>query len=105
LLGYRVLQSAQRRAINMGLFRKPQRRAMGRVEHPHRDFNEHRIEWCLRNFAEERYIGAGAASPARQNTTTIPAVPWITDLLGIKGDTVGFLWRDCKAHRRRTIKL
>ena len=72
-------------------FRKTHRRAMGRIEHPLRDFNEHRIEWRFRKFAEVRHIGVGAASSARQNITTIPAVPRITDLPGLKGDTVGFL--------------
>jgi hypothetical protein len=75
----------------MRLFRQPQRRAMRRIEHPLRDFDEHRIERCLRKLAEVRYIGVRAASPARQNTTAIPAVPWITDLPGFKGDIVGFL--------------
>jgi hypothetical protein len=75
----------------MRLFRKSQRRAMGRIEHPLGDFDEHRIEWCLRKLAEVRYIGVRAASPARQNTQTIPAVPWITDLPRFKGDIVGFL--------------
>jgi hypothetical protein len=64
---------------------------MGRIEHPLRYFNEHRIKRRIREFAEECHIGVRAASPARQNTTAIPAVPWITDLPGIKGDTVGFL--------------
>ena len=86
MLGNQDLQSAQRRAINMRLFRKPQRRAMGRIEHPLRDFNQHRIERRIRELAEECYIGVRAARPARQNTPTIPAVPWITDLPGIKGD-------------------
>jgi hypothetical protein len=91
LLGYRDLQSAQRRAINMRLLRKPQRRAMRSVEHPLRDFNQHRTQRCIREFAQECYLGVRAAGPARQNTTTIPAMPWITHLPGIKGDIVGFL--------------
>ncbi|MGZ5233715.1 MAG: hypothetical protein ACXWC3_27205, partial [Burkholderiales bacterium] len=80
----------------MRLFREPQRRAMRRIEHPLRDFNQHRIKRRIREFALECYIGVRTASPARQHTTTIPAVPWITDLSGIKGDTVGFLERDCR---------
>ena len=75
----------------MRLFRKPQRRAMRRIEHPLRNFNEHRIERSFRKFAEVRHIGVSTASPARQNITTIPAVPRITDLSGLKRDTVGFL--------------
>jgi hypothetical protein len=91
LFDYQVLQTAQRCAINIRPFRKPQLRAKGRIEHPPRNFNEHRIEWCARQFAEVRHIGVGAASPARQNITTIPGVPRITELPGLKRDTVGFL--------------
>jgi hypothetical protein len=75
----------------MRLFRKPQRRAMGGIEHPLGDFDEHRIERCLRKLAEVRYIGVRAASPARQDTTAIPTMPRITDLPGFKDDIVGFL--------------
>jgi hypothetical protein len=65
LFGYRVLQSAQRRAIDMRPFPKTHRRAIGRIEHPLRGFNEHRIERRFRKFAEVRHISMGAASLAR----------------------------------------
>jgi len=64
---------------------------MGRIEHPLWDFNEHRIDRRFRKFAQERHIGVDASSSARQNITTIPAVPRITDLPGLKGGTMGFL--------------
>ena len=64
---------------------------MRRIEHPLGDFDEHRIERCLRKLAEVRYIGVRAASPVRQNTKAIPAVPWITDLPRFKGNIMGFL--------------
>jgi hypothetical protein len=72
-------------------FRKPQRRAVRRIEHPLGDFNQHRIERRLRKLTEVRYIGVRAARPARQNTTAIPAMPRITDLPGFKDNIVGFL--------------
>jgi len=100
LFGHRVLQTAQRRAINMRLFRNPQRRAVGRIEHPLRDLNEHRIDRRLRKSAEEHHIGVGTASPACQNTATVPTVPRIIDLPGLKGDTVGLLQRDCNCGTR-----
>jgi hypothetical protein len=75
----------------MRLFRKPQRRAMCRIEHPLGDFDEHRIERCIRELAEECYIGVRPARPARQNTTAIPTMPRIPDLPGFKDDIVGFL--------------
>jgi hypothetical protein len=75
----------------MRLFHEAQRRAMGCIEHPLRDLDEHRIERRLRKLAEVRYIGVRATSPGRQNTTAIPAMPRITDLPGLKGDIVGFL--------------
>ncbi len=64
---------------------------MGRIEHRLRDCNEHRIERRFRKFAKVRHNSVGAATSARQNITTTPAVPRITDLPGLKGDIVGFL--------------
>jgi hypothetical protein len=75
----------------MRLFCQLQRSAISHIEHPLGDFDKHRIQRCLRKLAEVRYIGMRAASPARQNTAAIPAMPWITDLPGFKGDIVGFL--------------
>jgi hypothetical protein len=91
LFGYRALESAKSRAVDLGEFRKPHRCAAGGIEHPFRNFNEHRMEGRLRQFAEVRHVGMGPASLARQNTTTIPGVPRITEPPGLEYDTVGFL--------------
>jgi hypothetical protein len=57
LLGYRGLQNAQRRAIDMRKFGQAHRRALRRVEHPSRNLDKHRIEWRLGQFAEVSRIG------------------------------------------------
>src|SRR5262250_1138330 len=99
LFSYRVFQMAQCPAINMGLLHKLHRRAFGRVEHPSRYFDEHRIDWRFTKSAQVRHISVGTASLARQDIATIPTVPSIADLPGFKGDTVGFLQRDCITRR------
>ena len=91
MFGDRALENAQCRAVNMGQFRNAHRCASGGIEHPLRNFNEHRVEGRLRQFAEVRYIGVSSASLARLNTETVPGVPRITEPPGLKYDTVGFL--------------
>ena len=91
LFGYRALESAQSRAVDLREFRKPHHCTAGGIKHPLRNFNEHRMEGRLRQFAEVRQVGVGPASLACQNTTTIPGVPRITEPPGLEYDTVGFL--------------
>ena len=91
MFGYRALESAKSRAVDLGEFRKPHRCATGGIEHPFRNFNEHRVEGRLRQFAEVRHIGVGSTSLARQNAETVPRMPRIKEPPGLKYDTVGFL--------------
>lgn len=63
------------------------------------------MKWRFRQFAEVRSIRAGTARFARQNAKTVPGMPRITQMPGLKRDTVGFLWRDCTTRRRHTREL
>lgn len=89
--GYRVLESAQRRAVDMREFLKPHRRALGRIEHPLRNLNKRCMRRHLRQFVEVHDIRASSARPAGQNAEVVPAVPEIAEPSGLKVDTVGFL--------------
>ena len=63
------------------------------------------MKWRFGQLAEVRPIRAGTARFARQNAKTVPGMPRITQLPGLKRDTVGFLWRDCTIRRRHTTVL
>jgi len=62
-LGGDLFQEGHRRQISCG---RGQEMPSITQNFPLRNFNEHCVLWCLRQFAEVRHIGVGPASPARQ---------------------------------------
>ena len=100
LLHERLLEKAQRLAINMRNSLEPHLRALCCVEHPLRNFDQHRMRGRFGKLAQVRSLRMRAASLARRNGEPKPTVPRIKDFPRIKSDFVGFLSWVCSSLAR-----
>ena len=97
MLHERSLERAQRLAIYIRKSLESHLRAIGCVEHPLRNFDQHRMRGRFRELAQVRPLRVRAACFARRNGEPKPTVPRISNFPRIKSDFVGFLSWVCIA--------